>query len=185
MPGRNPSAALQAFIKPLQQNVSCLSPSNVLIVSPGGRNTTNQIHSLTIAGSGPIRLRDCPLFLAVGLRYDIIKTADPSKGPFKVRTRAYDYALRDEDGKTLASYHWHPLGQSTYTAPHLHHPPMFPRIHWPCQRTSLEEMVRLCIVEFGATPARDDWEEVLLVNESTFRLYRSWVQVPELAEEAK
>ncbi|MFG3556520.1 hypothetical protein ACGGAQ_19265 [Micromonospora sp. NPDC047557] len=166
---------------PLQQDVSCLSVSDVLIVSPGGRNATGEIKAVTLAG-GPILITDHGLQLDIGLQYDVIRTEDPDLGPYKVRTRAYDYALRDADDRTLVSYHWHPLGRSTYEAPHFHIPPTWPRIHFPCERTSLESIIRLCIQEIGAEAARDDWNEVLSLNEGKFKLYRSWNAEPELAK---
>lgn len=168
---------------PLQQDISCLSVHDVLIVSPGGRRATGEIKSVALAG-GPIALTSDGLQLDVGLQYDIIRTDEPGKGPYKVRTRAYDYALRDVDDNTLMSYHWHPVGRSTYRAPHFHVPPSWPRIHFPCERTSLESIVRLCIQEIGAPAARDDWEEVLSLNEGKFKLYRTWNAEPKLAPEA-
>lgn len=93
------------------------------------------------------------------------------------------HALRDADDRTLAAFHWHPIGASTYHAPHFHIPQLFTRIHFPCGRTSLEEIVRLCIKEFGVEPKRDDWDKVLSLNEGRFQLYRTWSTLPELAIE--
>ncbi|WP_255544363.1 hypothetical protein [Micromonospora sp. ATA51] len=40
----------------------------------------------------------------------------------------------------------------------------------------------MCIQEIGAEAARDDWNEVLSLNEGKFKLYRSWNTQPELAK---
>lgn len=159
--------------------MSCLA-NDVLIVSPGGRRVPREVHSLTLA-NGPIPIRD-DLNLDLGLLYDIIKTNEPGKGPYKVRTRAYDYAIRDGTTRALVSYHWHPMGESRYKAPHFHVPPQWEGIHFPCERTSLESVVRLCIQELGASPNRDDWDNVLTLNEASFKLWRSWSTDPEVAK---
>lgn len=160
--------------------MSCLA-NDVLIVSSGGRSGEGKIHSMTLAG-GPILLTGEGLQLDIGLQYDIIRTDEPGKGPYKVRTRAYDYALRDENSKTQVSFHWHPLGESRYKDPHFHIPPSWPGIHFPCERTSLESVIRLCIQELGAEHRRDDWDTVLGLNEGIFKLYRSWSTQPQLAK---
>jgi len=180
LPGRNARDALQRFLTPLQQDISCIS-NDVLIVSPGGRRS-GAVRSLTLA-NGPILLNDDGLYLDVGMQYDIIRTDEPEKGPYKCRTRAYDYALRDDEGNVALAYHWHPLGNSTYHDPHFHFPPQWPGIHFPCQRTSLESVIRLCIQELGVEPDRDDWSDVLALNEGVFQLWRSWSMRPDLAKE--
>lgn len=162
--------------------MSCLS-NDVLIVSPSGRET-QKIHALTLA-NGPILFNDDGLQLDIGLMYDIIKPNDPDLGPYKVRTRAYDYAIRDADDRTRVSWHWHPLGESTYRDPHFHVPGDWPGIHFGSGRTSLETVVRTCIREMGAEPHRDDWADILDVNEGRFVLYRTWGHRMELAKAAE
>ncbi len=106
--------------------MSCLA-NDVLIVSPGGRHASRKVHSLTLA-NGPINITD-ELTLDLSPMYEIIQTDEPGKGPYKVSTRAYDYAVRDGGGRVQASYHWHPLGRSSYTDPHFHVPLQWPGVH--------------------------------------------------------
>lgn len=120
--------------------------------------------------------------LDIGLQYDIIKVEESGDRQYKVRTRAYDYAIRDGDHRTQFSYHWHPLGESGYREPHFHNPPAWPGIHFPCARVSLESVIRFCVTELGAYPLRDDWETVLTLNEGLFQLYRTWNSQVTLAE---
>jgi hypothetical protein len=185
--GRTPAAAFANFVTPLQQDISCLT-NDVLIVSSGGRHLPNKIHALTLA-NGLIRLRAAKmppgLTLGVGLQYDIVQTDDPARGPYKVRTRGYDYAFRDADGRTMASYHWHPLGESRYKGPHFHMPTELEGVHWPCERTSLESMIRFAIEEIDVQPNRSDWDDLLTINEGRFKLWRSWSMRPELAKDVE
>ncbi len=162
MAGRNPREAFAAFIEPLQQNVSCLA-NDVLIVSSGGRHLAQKVHALTLA-NGPIRVTD-QLTLTLDLMYEIIRTDEPGKGPYKVSTKAYDYAFRSQDGRVVTSYHWHPLGRSNFTDPHFHVPSQWPGMHLPSERTSIESVIRFCIRELGSEPNGPDWEQVLALNE--------------------
>lgn len=115
------------------------------------------------------------------MQYQIIKTPDPQRGPYRVTTRGYSYAIYAR-GSLSAAHHWHPSGNSTYHEPHIHMPEIFQRKHFPCGRVSLEEIVRFCIRELGAEPAREDWASVLTMNEDRFQTYRSWPPQPSLTE---
>lgn len=168
-------------MEPLQQTVSCLT-NKPLIVSPGGRggrrrSSSGRVHSLSVA-DGPILL-DGGLTLEVGMLYEIVETDDPQRGPYKVTTRGYAYAVHE--GRNLAAaHHWHPTDDSSYHEPHIHIPAIFPGLHFPCGRTSLEEVVRFCIRELGVEPRRDDWEPILAMNEDRFQTYRTWPPQPQL-----
>lgn len=136
------------------------------------------MHSLSVAG-GPINL-DGRLALEIGMLYEIVQTDEPQRGPFKVTTRAYSYAINQPAG-LLAAHHWHPTGESSYHEPHIHMPAVFPGLHFPCGRTSLEEVVRFCIRELGVEPCRDDWESILAMNEDRFQTYRTWPPQPRIS----
>jgi hypothetical protein len=53
--------------------------------------------------------------------YAIVR-AEGERGPWKVRTEAYYYALHDPDARELVAYHWHPdvPGPDAGRRPHLH-----------------------------------------------------------------
>ncbi len=136
------------------------------------------MHSLTLA-NGPILLNDDGVQLEIGLQYTIVRTEQPGAGPYKVSTRAYNYALLDINGETLIAHHWHPYGASSHQLPHFHiHTPagagMTHKQHHPSGRVSLEQVIRFCIEELRAEPLRDNWNEILAFNEGRFKLYRSW-----------
>jgi len=176
LPGRNPSAAYHKFVGVIQQSLGVLT-NDVLIVSRGGRHDIDVIHSLTLAG-GAILLNEDGLQLSVGMQYAIVRTDKPGYGPYKVSTRAYDYAIRDAQGETLLAYHWHPYGLSSYSGPHLHihgqDRGLSHKHHMPTGRIALERVIRSCVVELGAEARRDDWDKIVAFNEGRFVLYRSW-----------
>lgn len=113
--------------------------------------------------------------------YYRVEKAEGESGPWKVTTEAYQHALEDEDGREIIAYHWHPERGSAYNYPHLHigtgigaslgeiH-----KRHFPTGRVSLEDVLRLVIKEFGAEPARADWEEVLEETQATYEVRRTW-----------
>lgn len=48
------------------------------------------------------------------------------------------------------------------------------KLHLPTGRVSFEAVVRCLISDWGVTPARDDWREVLDDTERRFLAYRTW-----------
>jgi hypothetical protein len=110
-------------------------------------------------------------------------------GPYKVSTRAYNYALLDASGGTVIAHHWHPYGSSGHAEPHFHiHAAAGAGIthkqHHPSGRVSLEQVVRFCSEELHAIPLREDWNEILSFNEGRFKLYRSWSDATPTSVEA-
>jgi hypothetical protein len=91
---------------------------------------------------------------------------DPDR--WHVQIGAYQYALLDRDDREYFAYHWHPVGGSHVTKPHLHLGPAalvgVPEIaaaHLPTGPVSPAAVVRLAIESFGARPLRRDWSAVL------------------------
>ena len=168
-------------MEPLRQTVSCVTGAYLL--ASGGGKEVGKVHALTLAGAEPIILTDAGTgaTLSIAMQYDVIDTGNTGSERYKIRTRAYDYAFRDFSDREIVSYHWHPLREDGFLAPHIHASGTKP--HLPSGgRISLESVVRAAITEFGAEPMRPDWEQVLLVNESKFRLYRTWHNEVQLAE---
>jgi hypothetical protein len=119
--------------------------------------------------------------LRIGMLYEIIRTTEAGRLPWRVSTRGYAYEMQTASGELVWSYHWHPEGQRV-TNPHAHlghtqladDAVLYQKAHNPTGRVSLESVVRACITEYGATPLQDDWDKTLALREGDFQLYRSW-----------
>lgn len=113
--------------------------------------------------------------LSLAQQFVVVKTEDPDRGPWKVSTLGYWYRLEDDAGKEIIAWHWHPLGQSSFGTPHLHvGAPRLSNLHVPCERVSMESVIRFLITEFDVKPTRRDWEGVLDRAERAFRQWRTW-----------
>ena len=156
----------------MQRVISCLGSGKVT-TSPGGLHVVNRTHRWSINNDDPLVLKGGFEFHAE-MRYRIV-VDESEHGRFRVTTESYAYQL-DQHGSLLFSLHWHPVGNSPVTGPHLHLPAA-PRGHLVTERMTLEQAVRWCM-EFGVVPARKDFEQVLYETESIHRLYRTWSEVP-------
>jgi hypothetical protein len=99
--------------------------------------------------------------------YRLLEVPAP-RGPWKVTTVAYYYALEEWDGQEILAYHWHPNERSAVTFPHLHLSAAarigreeLMTAHLPTSRITLEDALRLAIVSFGVTPRRTEWSDLL------------------------
>lgn len=178
MPGKNPNEAFHNFYRPLQQNLSCIS-KDILVASRGGQSEIDKIHGLTLS-NGPILISAEGVQLDIQLQYMIVKTDRTGKDSYRCSTRAYAYSLLSEYDHVLYAWHWHPFGNSSFAAPHVHPRAVDPRLvpekaHFPSGRMSMEEIIRAVITEMRAPTERDDWDSVLALNQGKFELYRSWV----------
>lgn len=85
MAGRTPPEAVAAFVEPLQQAISCVSPA-VLQVAGGYRPAAHP-HALVLADGEPQPLRaEAELALLVAQQYRIVEDTE-SRGPWKVQNR--------------------------------------------------------------------------------------------------
>ncbi len=122
----------------------------------------------------PLRLRSGAR-IAFSFRYDyeIVPTTDAWRR-FETRDLGYWYEVGDADGREIISFHWHPLGASPISFPHIHlstrigsididgsHSVAVGEMHIPTGRVSLTDVVRLLIAEFDVEPRRTDWESML------------------------
>ena len=137
-------------------------PAHVLYVNRGER----------IELGGPYRLS-----LRIGMGYRIVR-AEGARGPWKITTTAYGYALDDRDGREVLAYHWQPALRPPY--PHLHLGggagvnALVQRKHLPTGRDAREAVVRLLVEEFEVPPLRRDWRSVLRRGEQRFTAWRTW-----------
>jgi hypothetical protein len=177
--GHSPAEAVASFLAPLQRAVSCVSPA-VLNVR-GGYAPAETPHAVTLAGGRRAALKgDSGLALRATLHYRIVE-ADGERGPYKVSTVGYLYALDDADGREILAYHWHPSGRSDEARPHLHlgagaevgHTGVA-SAHLPTERIALEGLLRCAISDMRAEPLRDDWRRVLDEAQAAFETWRTW-----------
>lgn len=96
-----------------------------------------------------------------------ITAADVPKGMWRIETMGYHYGIEDRDGSEIIVFHWHPLGLSRETDPHLHLGPAagvqriaLSAAHVPTGRLASEDALQLAVA-LGARPRRSDWMETL------------------------
>jgi hypothetical protein len=90
------------------------------------------------------------------------------------------YEMQTASGELVWSYHWHPT--SAVRNPHAHigatqlreDAVLSYRAHYPTGRVSLESVIRVCIAEYGVSPMKPDWDQVIGTRERDFEMYRSW-----------
>jgi hypothetical protein len=152
-----------------------------ITLSPGGWAETGKTHALTVNEEQPVKLKCRPvLLLRIGMLYEIVRTSESDRPPWRVSTRGYAYEMQTSSGELVWSYHWHPNPRVPNPHAHLGHTQLaedavlHQKAHNPTGRVSLESVVRACITEYGAKPLRDDWDKTLALREGDFQIYRSW-----------
>ena len=91
MAGRNPTAAVKAFVAPIKGALGLFASGNVTADSykPDVEGV------LTFNGGEVVKLRGGnKVGLSVSMRYCIVKTDEPGRGPWKVTTVGYMYELQ-------------------------------------------------------------------------------------------
>ena len=84
----------------------------------------------------------------------------------------YQYELNDAGGNEILAYHYHPMGTSPVTYPHLHAGQQDARLahgkkHLPSGYISLAAIARCLITEFAIPPLRQDWADILVADPGT------------------
>ena len=183
---RSPSQPVRALRDEVQQAVSCVSDTVVLVsrggYAPAAANAPH--HSLTLSDyttrlAGPGRLS-----LGVEIQYRINPTRG-ERGRWQAEVAAYYYGLYDVDAREILAYHWHPHVENVPFA-HLHvshgavqrtvldrlqlsaaHNALRPDLaaaHLPTGQIALQTVLRLAIEQFQVLPRpahRADWREIL------------------------
>lgn len=115
--------------------------------------------------------------LRITLSITVVISRDVSSG-YRVEIVSYEYQVLDREEREILAFHWHPVGLSNVTDPHLHlssrlnpldmgrnqDPLDLAGMHMPTGFVALEDVVRLLITEFGIIPRRTDWDNVLREN---------------------
>lgn len=162
MAARTARAAVRAFAAAYQLALSCLTLGQFNVE---GYHPIDFPYRADLQRGQSVPLADVELTLTVALRYRIVQEGTTR---WTARVTGYHYELQNRDGRELVTYHWHPQGAGPVTWPHIHLGPAVgdlwrpvTRAHFPTGQVSVEDIVRLAIREFGATPRRDDWDAVL------------------------
>jgi len=168
--GRNPTAAVKAFVAPIQTALGLFASGNVTADSYKPENDG----VLAFNGGEVVKLRGGnKVGLSVSMRYRIIKTDEAGRGPWKVTTTGYMYELQLEE-KKLYEYHWHPISASHEVRPHLHCSAALDKGHIPTGRVMIEDVLNLA-VQLGAKPNNmTRWNELDKLNRQMFARGATW-----------
>jgi hypothetical protein len=168
--GRRADDAAESLIRALQRALSCVTPAVLIKEFAAPR----QPHVAT-TGRASVRLPGAqPLGFSVLVAYDLAPTDHPGHTSWTARIVGYAYELRSVDDRMILAFHWHPVGYSPVTWPHLHLGATIAGIdlgkaHVPAGAVTLQEVIRFAIVDGGARPRRDDWDEVLMQRSGEIR----------------
>lgn len=179
MAGATEYEAVERYRESLRRSISCVVRDAFLDVK-GRYYVSATPHPITLDRGLPVDLAGGDLSVAVTQHYRLIEKPSSAE-PWQVSTVAYFYALRDADGQEILAYHWHPRVTPEVTFPHLHvgygarvERPEFHRAHLPTGRVALEDFVRALIEDFGVSPVRENWTDVLAKSRAEFEADRSW-----------
>ncbi|MBP2422060.1 hypothetical protein [Microbacterium imperiale] len=170
MPGRTPAEAHRAFVEPLEAAVACLGLAKITF-SNGGAYNVHKDHAWNLGRLGAGMVFPGGYCFRAAMKYRFV----PHETGWRVTTLEYIYSLSVAD-EVLWAMHWHPVGDSHETRPHLHM--AIPgaggaRAHRPVPRMTFEEAVEW-VIESGIDPARDDWMDVLTKSKQLHVLHRTW-----------
>lgn len=166
MAGDTPYEAVAAFVDPIQQAISCFVSGKVTAdrADPDGegRLLLNRNDRTKLPG-------DARIAVELGMRYRIVRTDAPDRGPWKVSTLQWIYHLFRRD-EPLIQYHWHP--DTNVWFPHLHLGDG--GVHHPTGRVLIEDVLTAA-VEYGAEPLdADRWAEIHRLNHEKFQRGSTW-----------
>ncbi len=114
------------------------------------------------------------------MQYKIVE-GDGDRGPYKVKTVSYFYAIENRRQQELAAYHWHPEGTDV-AFPHIHFGKgvikdtthSLQEKHYPTGRISVEEFLMLAVREFGVRPIKAEWKTILGETQGRFDQWKTW-----------
>ena len=176
MPGRSPREALDRGVDGMRAVLSCvtqvrLSTHNVSplrIMAP---------FSLVLGNFDTTPLRGTArIGLSVECVARVVQTkSDESNAAFDFQIVRYTYRLATRDDSELLAFHWTPDAdiRAEVTYPHLHigriltanqtalRPRDLHKAHIPTGIVPLGAIIRMAITEFGVTPLRSNFEEIL------------------------
>jgi hypothetical protein len=119
----------------------------------------------------PIRLRSYDRFhLEIHHEFRVVTSTETSRAG--IQPIGYQYELNDAGGNEILAYHYHPMGTSPVTYPHLHAGQQDARLahgkkHLPTGLVTLQQVIHCLITEFDVPPLRQDWADILAAGHST------------------
>ena len=118
MPTRSRRAAVDAALARFQRAATCIT--NRPVITPNARSSVLPAYFgfAPVGTSVPLRAANGS-WLALSMEHDYVVDIDGA-GDFVVHTIGYRYHLLDADEREILAYHWHPIGVSSVTFPHLH-----------------------------------------------------------------
>lgn len=169
MAGRTPTAAVKAFVAPIQEALGLFASGNVTVDT----YQPDAVGILTFNRGDIVKLRGGKVGLSVSMQYRIIETDEPGRGPWKVSTVGYMYDLLLDD-KAQYEYHWHPISKSHEVRPHLHCASVRGKRHIPTGRVMIEDVLNLA-VQHGANPnSTKRWKDLDQLNREKFARGATW-----------
>lgn len=181
MPGASPAAAVESFLRPLREAISCVGGAHFTL-TPGARGAVGDTHMWVLNDDEPLVVSPKLQFRACMHFETLDRGASRARERFKVSTRGYMYSVLSPAHEELLAAHWHPNGSSPFREPHWHvgsaalspSGVFLERAHIPSERITLERIVRMVIEQFGAEPACEDWSDRLERTERDFHEHKSW-----------
>lgn len=157
-------------MEPLEAAVACLGTAKI-VVSSGGMSDPHRDHSWNLGPLGGGMVFPGGFCFRASMKYKFV----PLDGGWRVTTLEYIYSLGVADVQAWAM-HWHPIGSSPETRPHLHI--TIPNAgdkheHRPVPRMTFEDAVEWVITS-GVEPARGDWGDILRGSKELHVRHRSW-----------
>ena len=169
---RSRNQAVRRYKRGLQKALTCLTGTDIWITPAD--TTGSEEFLLTVAGGEPVMLScgNHDLFFDASQRFSVYHDGRE----FRVRTLGYIYTMSSSETleTEVVSWHWHPR---TRSRPHIHVGGLALG-HVPTGRVTFEAVARYAIEDLGATPGRDDWEDVLMETEARHAKFRSWSVAP-------
>jgi len=160
---RSSRDAVEAFLTPLQRAVSCVSPG-VLVERRGPARAAGP--RFAVLSDALARLRGTSSLSLTILHAFEVEALPEDRASWRARTVGYAYEVLRAEGQTLLAYHWHSVGASPVTTPHLHLGGTLAGIdlskaHLPTGHVALQDVLRFAIIDLGVEPLRDDWDAIL------------------------
>ena len=166
MTSRSPARAVSEYVGSIQRVVSCVSDAVVSV--DGGYYISDSLHILRLNQGRPVSIRGTSRLWLTFHQYYRIVEAEVPRAAWRIAEEGYEYEILDANGREIITYHWHPVARSPIAFQHLHigHGAEVGRVelqtaHLPTSYVSVADIMRLLVVDFGAVPRRDDWEDAL------------------------
>ena len=166
--GSSASAAVHVLLRPLQRSLSCVT--RAVLVEDRTLASGTRVASL---GDRPVPLGGAHrLGLSVLVAFGVERAAESPRSSWQARVSGYAYEFQGADGGMLLAFHWHPVGLSPVTTPHVHlGGPLggidLSKAHVPTGPVALQDVLRFAITDLGVRPLREDWRDVLTAPPST------------------